>query len=224
MRLRLIVFVLVLASPFIAPAPAAAKCQPGRTNNAVHYWDGWRDLSGTATGGVWAQLNNYSPWVQPGYSSFAYTMLRSVGGSQYAQVGWEEQASGTRYTFLEWTHDGTYTRHRRTAEPTDALTNYTVLYANSPGQFTFQVNGSTWETQTAQFSPTASEIMAEVQTAASQMAGAVNKHQNLYSAHKWQNGGWIAYGGTVFNSTSSWYGNYKSSTYQDTVWDLSCSS
>ncbi len=79
------------------------KCNPGRTNDNVRYWDGWeRDFS-YEIGGVQSYELNYSPWVWPQYlnsglhnASSAWALLAD-GSAHYEQVGYQEYAWRTTY-------------------------------------------------------------------------------------------------------------------------------
>jgi hypothetical protein len=172
---------------------------------------------------VYANIYNYAPYVASG-NVFGYVMLRSLDGSKYAQVGWNQGLQGHRWTLIEWTHDGTWTRHAASPQAVGTFSYYTMLYNNTPGKFSFQVNSTTLETQDAQFSPNASEIMGEVQTGSSQMPGGSGQTERFYDSHKFTNGAWHSYDGSIFNSNGSWYSNSKTSVLNDAVWDKACSS
>jgi hypothetical protein len=221
-RVRLISMTLVVIASMAFALPAQAKCQPsGRGNDGSHYWTGSARYPNATVGGVYSNILNYSPWVQPGYSDFGYSMLRTADGAKYAQVGWQEDAGGARYTFDEWTHDGTWSRDHKSAYATNSHTYYTTLWGNTPGYFTFQTAGSTWETKPAQFTPNGAEIMGEVQTSASQMPGESGNHED-FTAMNIFIGSWQAFSGDDYNSSTSWYSTSVLSTSQHQAWDKTC--
>ena len=110
-----------------APLAASAKCQPGRTDNGVYYWTGWTRQDYPAPGASVSDIYNYSPWVQPGSYAYAWTMLNN-GGSNWAQIGWEEAAYGTRYTFTQYTSSpGVWHEYDFSAKPTGQSDQYAML-------------------------------------------------------------------------------------------------
>ena len=82
---------------------ASAKCQPHRADDGLSYFDSWYRALGYTVGGVYSDILNYSPWVQPGSTVTGWVMLTS-SNSTWAQVGWWEDSGGTRHTFVQ-VHD-----------------------------------------------------------------------------------------------------------------------
>jgi len=149
-RLHVAVGAVVVAAALLPVAPAAAAgdgmgCQPGRTDDGRRYstWSG--DTSGLA-GGMYAQILDYSPWVQPNRDpSSAWVMIqKSNDGNVYSQVGWWEMPYGARYTFAEigwW--DGSagryyFTRHLSGALPLGNSYYYNVNYNPYDTQHPYQ--------------------------------------------------------------------------------------
>jgi hypothetical protein len=207
----------------IAPAPAYAKCQPGRANNGVPYWAGWyRNASSGVLGGVYSNIKNYSPWVQPGSDTMAWVMLTlKSGGTNWAQVGWWEEAYGVRHTFTQWTKNNTWYTNFWSPQPVNTYTYYTVLWDNLP-RWTFQVGGTTISQVSASFSPNASQVMGEIHTLASQMPGGSGLNEWFSDTHLWTNQ-WIAYDGTPTGDQTYWVSGKYSST-GDWTYDKACSS
>ncbi len=214
---------LVLSS-FIAlgaATPASAKCEPFRTNDGRTYFDGWsRYPNGATVGGVYANILNYSPWVYPNNLATAWTML-SYGGGNWAQVGWIEYSGGVRYTVIQWTIGPNNSRTKYLSpQSVGSTTTYTVLYNNTPGDFTFQLNGATVDKETASFGPTTGDNFGEIQTLADQMPGASQAQEVFSNAHIYV-GGWQPFSGTSQNDLPIFKVNVLSST-QTNIWDSAC--
>lgn len=95
------------------------------------------------------------------------------GGLNWAQVGWWESPYGHRYTFVQWTPTvGRAQTHFYSSLPEGQSSYYTVLYNNTPGQFTFQAGGNTVDRESASFTPNGAQEFGEINTLASQMPGA----------------------------------------------------
>jgi hypothetical protein len=182
-------------------------------------------------GGVYAQIENYSPWVDPGHvPTVAYS---AVGGSinpTWAQVGWLEGPYGDRHTFLQ-VRSGLFTVVERLYDdapyPEGSYIYYTVLYNNTPGKFTFQVNGSWFPysgySVTASWSPVYGEIAGETQSRRSQMPGNVSDSMGIYDGHISISGVWQNFNGSQILTDSSIHaadGPYYGTTVW--VWDKRC--
>lgn len=225
--------------PAATATPALAKCQPyyngsPRSDDNQYHFDGWYRSPGVTVGGIYSSILNYSPWVQPngsGENHFvaAWTMLdhaSSCSTCDYAQVGWFENPGGARYTFTQWTHDNTFSENDFSPQSVGSYTYYTTLYNNTPGKFTFQVAGSTIDTETAAFTPNEGEIYGEENTLASQMPGGYNSnaHEVFSDANIYLNGAYQAFSGTADPGNTTYFGNSKTSSQYDMVWDKACAS
>jgi hypothetical protein len=211
--------------------PAVAKCNPSRSNDKNHWFDGWyRNTGATNVGGIYAGILNYSPWVYPYDGSnvgvSAWTMLTGSGsGERWAQIGWVEYPYGVRYTFVQWTNSAGsgVTTHLYSPQPVGSTTTYTTLYGNTAGDFTFEA-GSIKDLEQATFTPTGAQNFGETATLASQMPGGYNYFEEFTGAHMWINGsGWVAFNGTIDNYSSTYFGNYQSGSQVDGIWDRTCS-
>ena len=213
--------VVLAAGTVCAASPALAKCQPGRSNNGSVYFDGW--VRSGSVGGVYSDMLNYSPWVQPNNQVLAWTMLNN-GTSNWAQVGWWEYAGGTRYTFVQWTTSPNRWQTKFwNPQSTGAYTYYTTLYNNQPGKFSFQVSGSTIDAENASFTPNQAQNLGEIQTLADQMPGGYNNNEVFKSTNVYI-GGWQAFSGSNYNSNGSYFGLNSVSSTQRNIWDWACSS
>lgn len=207
-----------------------AKCDPGRGSDYYQpYHDGWWNEPGGTVGGAYTSLLNYSPWVYPISSDndSAWTMLHdsaSCTHCDYAQVGWTEYAGDFRDTFVEWTHDGTFSDKYFTAEPVGSYTTYSVLYSPSTDVFTFQVANDTVETVGAQFTPDTGEQYGETQTLASQMPGGYNSgsHEVFSNAHIYARGQWVEFNGIGNSTDSTYFKQDRSSNQYFQIWDSAC--
>lgn len=233
--LTLVVLLSSIAFDFVPHRLAEAKCNPQRSNDYVSYrWVGSRRAA-TGIGGVYASILNYSPWVyyisstQSSVSS--WTMLNNSTGDRWAQVGWLEFPSGVRYTVVQYTryNGGSWVTWSQLYAPQTTGTSayYTVLYNYpQPGNYSFQVAGSTIKTATdAPFSPGEAHAAAETQSLADQMPGgsSAGYHEQFYDTEIWL-GSWQAFAGTGLNSDSSRFTLNGLSTYNFETWDDACTS
>jgi hypothetical protein len=226
----------VLAAPFaslpgsLTSASAATSwegCQPNRANDYLTYrFDGWGRMA-NGIGGIYSTIKNYSPWVQPGSSVSAWTMLDFRSSVQhYAQVGWLEYAYSNRVTFVEWTYDnrGGWSRVEFRPQPIDAATYYTTLYGNwAPGVFSYQINGGTIWHGSADFVPNEGQEYGETHSGADQMPGGTQNPEDFNHTNIWVPGsGWIAGDFYTFNSNSNWYNIAKYSPTHLQIGDKVC--
>lgn len=216
-------------------SPASAKCWPNRVNNQVGYHNGWYTWNGSAWGGIYGQIFEYSPWVQPDplaqFWSSAWVMLNwPSGAGSWAQIGWVEFQGDDRRMFsqvLLVNGDG-LTRYGD-PQPLGTYPYYSVLYNNVPGYFTFFVNGFEivdWR-HYSDFVPTYATISGEINTLATQMPGGYNTSEGFFDVNVWQ-GQWWPYDffhPRVFpvNDNPSEFGQLAVSQTQAYIWDWRCS-
>jgi hypothetical protein len=223
---KLLAVAAALAGVTILPTPAAAKCQPppSRGDDGKFYQDGWTRPNAGAVGGVYANILNYSPWVQPGRPQTTdWTMVYQQFSTNHAQLGWWEDAGGARHTYLEWTHDGTYSQHFKDPYATGSYTYYDTEDHPNGSSFVFYTAGSFWESQTAQWAPDSGAAAGEVWTSASQMPGGYNNPETSNDAHIYL-GSWQSFSGSKLNDNGAWYGNTITQPYNVAIWDVWCSS
>lgn len=224
-----LVAALVTATQVIG-VPAFAKCQPsGRPVDSTHHWTGSRNFPNTTVIAVRSQIYNYSPWVQPGYDSVGYVMLRTADGTKYGQDGWEEYSGGSRYTFAEWDNGYGWTKQERSPDATGTYSYYEVDWTGGTNPwFLFVIDGSQWFGQplSPAWTPNAAEIMGEVQSSASQMPGGYSTHEQFLNRNINFGAGWQSFGGDDYNSDSSahpnWYATNWVDAWTDKVWDQAC--
>jgi hypothetical protein len=156
----------------------------------------------------------------------AWVMLtKKSGGTNWSQVGWWEESGGVRHTFTQYTDtSGHWYTKFWSPKPAGQYSYYTVLWNNSPGNWTFQVDGATVQIATAYFSPDASQIMGEIHTLASQMPGGSGSsaHEWFADAHVYTTS-WITYSGTSTGNQTYW-NSVKSTSTADYIYDKACSS
>jgi hypothetical protein len=113
------------------------------------------------------------------------------------------------------------------APPIGTYNQYMVLYNNTPGKFTFRINGvNIIAPVDASFVPTVGEIMGETHTLASQMPGGYNNPETFTDSHIYING-WQNFTGTAvpgFNDPDfAYYGSIALSNHlDDYAWDRAC--
>ncbi|MGH9066231.1 MAG: hypothetical protein ACRD0J_01710, partial [Acidimicrobiales bacterium] len=199
--------VLASALAVAFPGTAFAKCDPHRANNGVTYFTGWHHGVGARVGGTLADIANYSPWVYPGQAVYAWVMI-TIAGSQWAQIGWEEQAGGYRETFIQWT-TSPHVWHEKDSSPSKvgSLPEYKVLFGNpGPNDFSFYNYSTGYEmVEPAYWTPTGSQQFGEIHTLADQMPGGVQDPEVWRYSQVYYNGGWYPYAGTAVNTDPSYF-------------------
>lgn len=223
--------VLVLVSAILSTGGAQASCAPaGATPGAGHWFDGWyADAFGTING-VRAKIENYQPYVTPGtVGTTAWVMLTRPNANLWAQVGYLEQASGLRNTFLQVHRaSGSYTtRTTDPAQPIGSIPYYTVLYSAVPGYFTFEVAGAAFPWSgyiaTADFVPTEGQIYGELQDRRNQMPGSQSNDVSMFQANMLVGGVWSAFNGFAQSWDSvSWPYDGPYSGVDLYIWDQRC--
>lgn len=215
----------------------SAKCDPGRSNDYYTRRNvgSQRTASSNTVGGVYAYIENYSPWIYPVTSAdshaASWVMVRQQSTQLYAQVGWKEIPYGSRWTFVEWKNELNQTEHRDNFSPQSQTTGssyYAVLYDPSTDVWTFQVAGSTILTvqgyDVSDFNRNAGQITGETHSRADQMPGGYSSPMEFTNAHIYI-GSWQAFAGNdPLNSDSSLYTLYGTSTTDFSIWDNSCAS
>ena len=85
------------------PTQVLAACNPGHPNNSRMSFAGTfaKGVAGART--IKANIEEYSPFIQGDAPTHAWVMLNL--GSEWAQAGWSKRASGSRWTWVQWTID-----------------------------------------------------------------------------------------------------------------------
>jgi hypothetical protein len=201
-RLRIGTCAALAVAALIAPAaPVAASgsgmgCQPGRSNDQLRYGDWSGDVSGLG-GGLYAQIFDYSPWVEPGVGGTSAWVMLAAGNDPgvYAQIGWIEWAYGTRYTFTQigYIQNGThyYSNHNAPPLPVGGTYYYTVNYNPYAATYPFSyyannqlINQDGW--LIADGTLKMGEVAGEIHSLASQMPGGwAGPSETFTDAHYW---------------------------------------
>jgi hypothetical protein len=194
-------------------------------------------------GGVYAKTLNYSPWVQPGSTVFAWSMLQQAGNAYlYGQIGWIEFGGGQRFTFVEANNSGTPTgtwwRMTMAPDPIGSSSYYTTLFnpynpsdPTSRGNLTWQDNGvdptGGWYYGTG-WSPTEALVAGEIHNQADQMPGGVNQNETFTDTQIYKpagpSGTWSAMAGTAFNEgpLPVLFGDTTPDSKTTRIWDTQC--
>jgi hypothetical protein len=192
---------------------ASAKCRPGdyhsyrNSNDGQHYFAGWKsEWLGYTVGGTYAQILNYSPWVEPSpnpltgsaNASTAWVMVTHTSLNVYAQVGWIELAYGQRYTVTQHkpSPSSNPVTHFFQARPVGEYTYYTVLWNNPAWKFSYWVGSTMIFSEDYGFLPNRGDIASEITTYSSQMPGSSATWEALFDGHVYV-GGWQNFNGTV---------------------------
>lgn len=225
--IRRMVLAILLASLLTGASVTAtfAKCNPGRANDGIHYWDGGVETPGSVVGGVYSDLYTYSPWVNYGFS-YAWVMLDNRSqNNQWVQVGNYEAPGNVRWDLVQYATPylgpvnvyfnpqtiGTYVYQK-------------VLYNQSTNVFSVQIAGSTvWTTnQITSWQPNEAQVDAEITTLDDQMMGAINNKQVFSNNNIYYSGSWRTYQPSSLGPTANYFyltGNGASFN----VWDGACS-
>lgn len=214
----------------LSPASVLAKCAPGRTNDGVTYKDGWYTSNYAPTGGVYANILNYSPWVYraPGSVGVAWSMLTDTTNpalNTYGQVGWYEVPGGGRQTFAQWRECSTcslITMFHSPAEPTNQFSEYKVLWNNACTQcLSFYAAGVRYWYDWVGWTPNSAGIFGEITTLATQMPGAGQDHEEFANSHVFK-GGWQSFNGAVEDDNYSYFSELYVSSLDFQIWDNAC--
>jgi len=214
--LRIGVIVVALAVSFLSaffadaePPAANARCpNPGPNrpdvenpgpNNLHWHVGGWHQPPATP-GGVYAYIEVKQPWVEPTESdnfSSAWTLLAGgvhpqTGRGRYAQTGWIEWRNSSRNNFIAWTDIYGNQPFPRLYNPFSLNTRhyYTTLYDVNSGWFSYYIDGQFKDSMLLGWQPILVEVLAETDTAASQIAGGYNYPMWVIDIAVWYNGGW----------------------------------
>lgn len=220
---------VVIAGLALGASPATAvlaKCQPGRTDDGKDYQAGWYRSADAEIGGIYADIKVYSPWVQPGSRDTGWSMLQTLDGQNWAQVGWREYAGGTRDDFVQYYVSGwpSAITNSYPAQPVNTYHNYKVLWDNTPGYFTFWIDNKMIEEDQAFFTPNMASNAGEIHTLASQMPGGSQSgyHEDFGDAWMYIFGGWTEINGITKNSDPTYFVSDNTSSTDDQIWDKAC--
>jgi hypothetical protein len=216
---------LALCGLLVGGQPALALCNPGRTNDHQHYWDGFWRNPGSQVGGVYANLTQYAPYVNY-IDTSGWVMINRLDANDYAQIGYlyEVGSPGPITGFAEYNDTGINGhQYQEFSIPGSWPVEFKVLYGNTPGQFTFYANGTKEMSHCTCFTPIDSQMNGELQSQSDQMLGGWNgNHMVFANAHIYL-GGWQAYSGTQDSSNQSIWGNtIDPSGLRADIWDWAC--
>lgn len=213
-----IVLLLSLAEMGFASSSNASGggdgCNPGRANNTGIWFNGMKHAaSGGSSGGVRAQIYNYSPYVdQSDYGETAWVMFYNASTVNYAQIGWGERPGSVRNTFIQWGYNngsGGYTNYFKPSYNINSTIWYKVTFDPSTNGYGFWSNGNE---QIVSYNlgihPDVGQIVNETHDQNSQMAGGVHNNEVFSSAEQYEpagSGSWNNFNGTV-ESNPSWAG------------------
>lgn len=206
----------------VGVGPAAAKCQPGRADNGTDYWAGGSRIRSGITG-VYSNILNYDPWVQPGSQSLAWVMLtKSTDHRVWAQVGYWENANDSRYTFTQYTSEPNkwWTGFYWPPEPENTYTYYKVTYDGS--NWRFYAAGDLLNYKVATFVPNEAQIFGETHTLADQMPGALQKWEWFKDAKAQWAGAWNNWDGTVWTTNDTYFRAGKNTATSIWIYDKAC--
>jgi hypothetical protein len=212
---------LVLAWLVIGVQPAAAWCNPNRTNDSNHHFDGWTaNQNGATPGGAYGNITIYDPFVN--YVNTSGWVMLNLNGTAWAQVGYLAKVGSpgpitgfTEYQALAYDH---YEFPLPAGNPLE----FKVLYENTPGEFTYFVNGSQKHWNGDGFVPNQAQNYGELQGISDQMLGAPNVHVFFSNMHVYF-GSWQNFSGST---NSDIFGLNWDSTSQIEIWESAtvCSS
>jgi hypothetical protein len=219
-----LLFVAASLSAAAVPAPALARCNPFRTNNGIAY-DVWhRNSDITSTGGVYANLLNYSVYAATsaatrGVVGFDYP---ADATNKYAEIGWTENNAGTRHTMVQYIKSGSVYTFNYGSYRTGSYTYYTALYDPSNQQMKFEAAGTTLKQVTGSWVPYRGYLDSVIWTLASQMPGGTSAHEWWKDAHVYR-GGWHNFNETSSTTNTTYFGLGSTDSLTYSGWDKSCS-
>lgn len=237
LRSTLVALALVLASVMMATRVDASGggdgCYPGRADNYLtYYWDGAYSTPGKEMGGVYADIENYSPYVYAdGYDNTSEWVMLAYeqNSAYYAQDGWIEYAYGQRYTFDEISFGSTYYDDFYPPYNINSYIYYDTLYDPSTEITTFEANNHVLTQYVNYFTWNEAQVYAELWTQASQVPGGYYNGNHVQDMHGWYggtSGGWYNFNGDSDTSpTTSWMSEtpwFKTGVNSFVTWDQAC--
>jgi hypothetical protein len=215
------------------------KCPPSRPQGVAcagcSKLDGaYNEYPYITVGGIYARVRNYSPWVDPGPTSYSVSAwvglqyCRPPGGpgdcneNELAQIGWREKAYGQRDTLVEYllpagnfsdcnpaigmpVNQLSCSSVPIAAQP-EPYSYYTVLYGYERGKFTFYVNGRKVASAPAGFVPHQAEISGETRLVGDQMPGDANDPEIFEDINIYVNGAWQPFTPTHYSGNTAYNG------------------
>lgn len=233
-----VTLIVILGQLSAATPDALARCDPGRASNGLtYYYDGQEEAvpNGKDAGGLSATIENYDPFVYntSGFldSSQQWIMETQSSLDHYVQVGWTEDYSGTRNTFVERGISST-------KQFTDWYFSPYDINANIPYEIDFDPNGGTGDQYS--FSADGSQLLtiydtglpnpnyvqdyAEIETKASQMPGGYNNTDTSSNAQVRYDGSWHSLDAPTSNppSFAGILPSPGTNTDHYQIWDNAC--
>jgi hypothetical protein len=105
---------------------------------------------------------------------------------------------------------------------------YTVMYNNTPGKFTFQVDSSAWPYSgyqvNAPWAPSMGQMYAELQNYNSQMPGTSSDAMGMFDSHIYYSSSWSTFNGPSGDTDDFSIWPYDGPYYGTTlyIWDADC--
>jgi hypothetical protein len=222
-------------------------CNPHRASAPGLYFDKeWITPSTEGSGGIVAELYNYTPWVYPnGQSSYAEAEVRIEWPGDpgtFDAFGWREYGYGKRFVFSEVNEanlggQDNVILYNSAPPPVESHSTYELdqnsfntstwkeVPDNSYSIVTFWLNGQQWgyqpESQAIGSKLSADLVQADISDLASQMPGGVQKPEDWYNLSVEYAGAWHDFGyGTAGRSEP--YFNYNSLSNQFETSDSAC--
>jgi hypothetical protein len=227
MKRRAVLVGGLLLTTLALAGTAAASCNPGRSNASGNWHDGW-DVSpptGTCLNGSSAYILVYSAYVAADDDS-AWAMQFNAATLKYGQVGWIQQANGSRYDFTESsTVNGGFQQRLLSASSIGSAPQYKVTFSGNA--FHYFIDGTNVDTDAnTGYTGCWAEQEGEVRNSANQMPGGYNSHVSFTTAQvrRADTQAWFNADGTLTSDNDSWYGHSKVSSSQLDIWDKACAS
>ena len=200
-----------------------ASCNPGRTPQSGHWWDGWQRVPGGSVGGVYSTFQNYDSYVYGSSITSTWVLIFDNVNGRYAQVGWYEQPSlGYRDVFDEYVNTSGQQIRDVYDYPAGASDTYTVEYDPISKITTFKVQTVQLNQVVVSYLPNDGQVMGEVLNFANQMVGGRDDPVSLSGSRIYYSGGWKAFNGSVVNYDVNAYGNTVQNQGTDDIWDNAC--
>lgn len=221
----IVVLIGLLLNTLVFSQVVSASCNPGRPAVNGHWQDGWKRSkpSGACLTGSSSNIRVYSPYVHTNDVS-AWVMLYNANpnSDSYAQVGWLQQANGSRFNFVESiTVGGGFRQTYFSANSVGSTPEYKITFSSDA--FHYFVNGVNWYTHAnTGYGGCWSAQAGEISSFANQMPGGRNSHVPFTNASvRRSDTGWVGANGTPY-SNSSEHGNAIGSSTTLHIWDKAC--
>jgi hypothetical protein len=210
-----------------APLPASASCNPPGNNQDGAWFAGTQRTPAGVPRNIRANIEEYSPFVEIGPATSAWTMLNS-GGTRWAQVGWWKPVGQAREAFVQWTDNSNHWfTESFAAGAIGTFPTYQTVYnpavGSTPSEFVFERNSAVlWRVRPTLWVPATVQAYGEVHNRTDQMPGGVRAPVWLDQVQYTIGGAWTDINSAAGVTDGTLHGVEKTNSHLYKIWDKRC--